>query len=94
MNGSPRERAPDDPTAASGGTATHDADGDASWQDLGDGLWLAAAWSRAGHTSTGEAETGPDRPPAGAPTCPPTSRRPPRSRACPRPYPPRVHNPT
>lgn len=59
MNGSPRERAPDS-TATSSGTATHDTDGDASWRDLGDGVWLAAAWRRAGRTSHGDTETAPE----------------------------------
>jgi tetratricopeptide (TPR) repeat protein len=58
MNGSPRERAPDS-TATSSGTVTPDTDGDASWRDLGDGLWLAAAWRRAGRSSHGETDSTP-----------------------------------
>ncbi|MDF6046376.1 FxSxx-COOH system tetratricopeptide repeat protein [Streptomyces sp. JH14] len=56
MNGSPRERAPDS-TATSSGIVTPDTDGDASWRDLGDGLWLAAAWRRAGRSSHGEPDS-------------------------------------
>ncbi|MFD9497977.1 FxSxx-COOH system tetratricopeptide repeat protein [Streptomyces sp. NPDC060035] len=59
MHGSPRERAPDS-TATSSGTATHDTDGDSSWRDLADGVWLAAAWRRAGRVSHGDAETTPE----------------------------------
>ncbi|GAA3477222.1 hypothetical protein GCM10018966_017520 [Streptomyces yanii] len=58
MNGSPRERAPDS-TATSSGTVTPDTDGDASWRDLGDGLWLAAAWRRAGRSFHGETDSTP-----------------------------------
>ncbi|MFD3608296.1 FxSxx-COOH system tetratricopeptide repeat protein [Streptomyces atroolivaceus] len=53
MNGSPRERAPDTTPARSDGDL-HETDGEASWQDLADAVWLAAAWHRAGR----EAEDG------------------------------------
>ncbi|MFE5074781.1 FxSxx-COOH system tetratricopeptide repeat protein [Streptomyces halstedii] len=82
MNGSPRERAPD-PTVASGGTATREADGDASWQDLGDALWLAAAWRRAGHTSSGGTESGPEQTPGGRSDMPADVPAPPVERGAP-----------
>ncbi|MFE9825451.1 FxSxx-COOH system tetratricopeptide repeat protein [Streptomyces sp. NPDC005791] len=51
MNGSPRERAPDAALMPSGGS--HESDGEASWQDLADAVWLAAAWHRAGRGADG-----------------------------------------
>lgn len=56
MNGSPRERAPDVP-ASSSRTATQDADGGPSWQDIADAAWLAAAWHVSGRTSGQEPDT-------------------------------------
>uniref|UniRef100_A0AAU3GQG3 FxSxx-COOH system tetratricopeptide repeat protein n=1 Tax=Streptomyces sp. NBC_01401 TaxID=2903854 RepID=A0AAU3GQG3_9ACTN len=58
MNGSPRERAPDTPPAPSEG-ALQETDGEASWQDLADAVWLAAAWRRAGHGAEGESDPDP-----------------------------------
>ncbi|MGW1817270.1 FxSxx-COOH system tetratricopeptide repeat protein [Streptomyces sp. NPDC002125] len=58
MNGSPRERAPDTATAASG-SAFHETDGEASWQDLADSVWLAAAWHRSGRGAVGTDDPGP-----------------------------------
>ncbi|MFE6183718.1 FxSxx-COOH system tetratricopeptide repeat protein [Streptomyces sp. NPDC056465] len=61
MNGSPRERAPD--TASAKAKGPHDeTDGEASWQDLADSVWLAAAWHRADRAASGEA-SGPTPPP-------------------------------
>lgn len=56
MNGSPRERAPDAAPAPSG--LAHDTDGGTSWQDLADGVWLAAAWHRAGRGADESPVTG------------------------------------
>ncbi|MFB8026379.1 MULTISPECIES: FxSxx-COOH system tetratricopeptide repeat protein [unclassified Streptomyces] len=61
MNGSPRERAPDTASAQEGGEL-HETDGEASWQDLADAVWLAAAWCRAGRDAAGETDLHPELP--------------------------------
>ncbi|MEU1485585.1 FxSxx-COOH system tetratricopeptide repeat protein [Streptomyces sp. NPDC005752] len=65
MHGSPRERAPDAQPAPSGGHL-READGEASWQDLADAVWLAAAWHRAGTRTDGGEEPDPLRSPDGS----------------------------
>ncbi|MFF2731667.1 FxSxx-COOH system tetratricopeptide repeat protein [Streptomyces sp. NPDC058008] len=59
MRGSPRERAPDAAPAPSDGDL-HETDGEASWQDLADAVWLASAWHRAGRGTDGEAPPDPE----------------------------------
>lgn len=61
MNGSPRERAPDAALMPSAG-GDHETDGETSWQDLADGVWLAAAWHRAGRGA--DSGTDPDAAPS------------------------------
>ncbi|MFC8228106.1 FxSxx-COOH system tetratricopeptide repeat protein [Streptomyces sp. NPDC057287] len=63
MNGSPRERAPDTSSASS--SVLHETDGGASWQDLADGVWLAAAWHRAGRGADGGPASGEEPSPDG-----------------------------
>ncbi|MDF6017665.1 FxSxx-COOH system tetratricopeptide repeat protein [Streptomyces sp. JH34] len=68
MNGSPRERAPDAATApVSGILEEAEADADASWQDLADGVWLAAAWHRAGRRPDEREDPDPGPVPDGGP---------------------------
>ncbi|MFE4452491.1 FxSxx-COOH system tetratricopeptide repeat protein [Streptomyces sp. NPDC056796] len=69
MHGSPRERAPDT-APVHAGVLLDEADGDASWQDLADGVWLAAAWHRAGRGADREAEPRPEPLPADGPEPP------------------------
>ncbi|MFD6275243.1 FxSxx-COOH system tetratricopeptide repeat protein [Streptomyces sp. NPDC060209] len=82
MNGSPRERAPDAALMPSGGSL-QEPDGEASWQDLADGVWLAAAWHRAGRGADGDADPAPEpspdegTEPAGDVTAPPFTPGPP-----------------
>lgn len=59
MNGSPRERAPDTEPEPSGGDL-RETDGEASWQDLADAVWLAAAWHGAGTAAGGGADRAPE----------------------------------
>ncbi|MEK8145739.1 hypothetical protein NKH18_44115 [Streptomyces sp. M10(2022)] len=68
-------------TTTSGATASHEADGDASWRDIADAAWLAAAWRRAGAPARGSghrpravtrrARRGPEVPAAGTDAVPP-----------------------
>ncbi|MEU5718690.1 FxSxx-COOH system tetratricopeptide repeat protein [Streptomyces sp. NPDC020403] len=76
MNGLPRERAPDSTAASTRAATGRPADG-TSWRDLGDGVWLAAAWRRAGRTSHGETDPAGGALPEEGPEPPPTDLPPP-----------------